>query len=219
MNLITIYMVDDYLLARIAVKKYFNTCENIKIIGDFSSVATCLEGLKRAQPDIILMDIDLPDINGIEATKIIKEKYPRIKVIIFTSSEREEQILAALAAGACGYVLKSNHADLKKIIETVEEGVFWMDLKSAKAAFSILPSPNSRDLENLYEDKELKNILTQRELEVLKLMAQGKTNSQIASEIIVSTNTAKAHVGKILSKLAVRDRVQAVVKAMRANLL
>lgn len=211
-------MVDDYLLARIAIKKYFDTCKDIEIIGDFSSVATCLEKLEQTQPDIILMDIDIPDINGIEATRIIKEKYPKIKVIIFTSSEHEEHILAALAAGACGYVLKNNHADLKKIVKTVEEGVFWMDLKSAKAAFSILPSPKIEEIENFYEDKELKNTLTQRELEVLKLMAQGKTNSQIASEIIVSTNTAKAHVGNILSKLEVKDRVQAVVKAMRANL-
>ena len=93
-----------------------------------------------------------------------------------------------------------------------------MDLEIAKLAFSIMPTPNVNDLENLYESKNIKNSLTARELEVLKLLIDGKTNSQIASEIIVSTNTAKAHVGSILNKLSAKDRVQAVVKAVRANI-
>ena len=100
----------------------------------------------------------------------------------------------------------------------VVNGKLQLDLELAKRAFSILPTPNIKDLDNLYVNKQLKNSLTQRELEVLKLLTDGKTNSQIAKEIIISTNTAKAHVGSIFNKLAVSDRVQAAVKAVRANL-
>ena len=219
MKTITIYVVDDYLLTRIAHKKYFASDENFKVIGDFQNAEDCLEQMKKVQADIILMDIELPEMNGIEAVKIIKEKYPKTKVIMFTSYENEERILASLACGACGYILKNNNEpNLKKVIKMVASGEFWMDLEIAKMAFSSIPIPNIKDLENLYENKKLKNSLTERELEVLKLLIEGKTNSQIAKEIIVSTNTAKAHVGNILNKLDVEDRVQAAVKAVRANL-
>ena len=165
------------------------------------------------------MDIELPKMNGIEATKLIKERFPKTKVIIFTSHKSEERILASLACGACGYVLKNNIGiNLEKAIKMVAKGEFWMDLEIAKLAFSRMPLPNFSDLENLYGNSNIKNSLTAREMEVLRLLIDGKTNSQIAREIIVSTNTAKAHVGNILTKLSVTDRVQAAVKAVRANL-
>ncbi|MBQ7286606.1 MAG: response regulator transcription factor [Candidatus Gastranaerophilales bacterium] len=219
MNPVNLYVVDDYLLARIAYRRYFADDNEIKLIEDFSSADECIEKMKTKQADIILMDIELPNINGIEATKIIKEKFPKTKVIICTSYKNEQRILASLACGACGYVLKnSSQTDLKNIIKNVAKGDFYMDLEIAKLAFSLIPTPNVNDLENLYENKNITNTLTAREMEVLKLLIDGKTNSQIAQEIIVSINTAKAHVGNILTKLSVTDRVQAAVKAVRANM-
>lgn len=219
MNPVSLYVVDDCLLTRIAARRYFSSDEEINFLEDFGNAKDCIEKMEKNPADIILMDIELPQMNGIEATKIIKEKYPKAKVIIYTSHKDEQRILASLACGACGYVLKNNfNNDLKNIIKMVARGEFWMDLEIAKLAFSIMPMPNVNDLENLYEDKSLKNILTARELEVLKLLIDGKTNSQIAQEIIVSINTAKAHVGSILTKLSVTDRVQAAVKAVRANM-
>ena len=219
MNPVTLYVVDNYLLTRIAHRRNFANDNEILFLEDFSNAEDCIKKMKHKPADIILMDIELPKMNGIEATKIIKEKYPRTKVIIYTSFKNDQKILASLACGACGYVLKSNqNIDLKKIIKMVAKGEFWMDLEIAKLAFSIMPTPNVNDLENLYESKNIKNSLTARELEVLKLLIDGKTNSQIAQEIIVSTNTAKAHVGNILTKLSVTDRVQAAVKAVRANM-
>lgn len=219
MKTITLYIVDDYLLTRIAHKRYFEHDDNYKILGDFQTAEECLDAMKKNEADIILMDIELPEMNGIEATKIIKDTYPKTKVIMFTSYENEERVLASLACGACGYVLKNTEEqELKKIIKMVTSGEFWMDLEIAKTAFASIPAPNIKDLENLYENRRLKNSLTDRELEVLRLLIEGKTNSQIAKEIIVSTNTAKAHVGNILMKLSVEDRVQAAVKAVRANL-
>lgn len=219
MNPVTLYVVDDYLLTRIAHRRYFSSDDSFNLLGDFSNAETCLERMHERQADVVLIDIDLSGMNGIEATSLIKEKYPKTKVIIFTSHKSEQQVLASLACGACGYVLKNKcDNDLKKIIKMVVNGQFWMDLEVAKLAFSAMPAPNIKDLENLYENRKLKNSLTQRELEVLRLLIDGKTNSQIAREIIVSTNTAKAHVGSILMKLSVTDRVQAAVKAVRANL-
>lgn len=219
MNPITLYVVDDYLLTRIAQRRYFSSDNEFKLLDDFSNAEDCLKKMETCPADIILMDIELQKMNGIEATKLIKEKYPKTKVIIFTSYKNEQRVLASLACGACGYVLKNNsNVDLKKIIKMVAQGEFWMDLEVAKLAFSLVPTPNVNDLENLYENKNLKNSLTSRELEVLKLLIDGKTNSQIAKEIIVSINTAKAHVGSILTKMHVTDRVQAAVKAVRANM-
>lgn len=219
MNPVSLYVVDDYLLTRIAHRRYFAQDKEIIFLEDFGSAEDCLEKMEKCPADIILMDIELPKMNGIEATKLIKEKYPKTKVIIYTSYKNDQRILASLACGACGYVLKNNpNVDLRNIIKMVARGEFWMDLEIAELAFSIVPAPNANDLENLYENKSLKNTLTARELEVLKLLIDGKTNSQIAQEIIVSINTAKAHVGSILTKLSVTDRVQAAVKAVRANM-
>lgn len=219
MNSITLYIVDNYLLTRIAYKKYFQNDKDFKIIGDFKSARECLEELKNTPVDIVLCDIELFDINGFELTKIIEKNFSSTKVIIVSACKTEEAILASFACGAVGYVLKNNfNKELKNVIKMVMKGEFHLDLEIAKMAFSNLPAPNIKDLENLYENKRLKNSLTQRELEVLKLLTDGKTNQEIANEIIVSTNTAKAHVGSILTKLNVDDRVQAAVKAVRANL-
>lgn len=219
MNPISLYLVDNSLLTRIANRRYFESDDEIKFLDDFSNPFDCIKSLEKQDADIVVMDVELPKMNGIAATKLIKDKFPKTKVIIYSSYQNEQRVLASLACGACGYVLKNkSNSYLKKAIKMVAQGEFWMDLEIAKLAFSVMPLPNVSDLENLYENRSLKNVLTSRELEVLKLMIDGKTNSQIAKEIIVSTNTAKAHVGSILTKLSVQDRVQAVVKAVRANM-
>jgi len=222
--IITIFIVDDYLLSRVAYKRYFSSYPEFKVIQDFSNAVECIKNLKKYQPDVIIMNIDLPKINGIQATKLISQKYPKTKIIIITSDRDEQKILASLACGACGYIVKNedennnNSIDFKKIINIIMEGNLYLSLKTAHFAFSCLPNPNEKDIDNLYEYKNIRTLLTKRELEVLKLLIEGKTNAQIAKEIIVSTNTIKAHVGKIFEKMNVNDRVQAAVKAVRAGL-
>ena len=219
MNAISIYIVDDYLLTRIANKRCFLHDNNFIVEGDFSNARDCIKALEKKEVDVVLMDIELPGINGIEATKIIKEKFPKIKVIILTSFKDVQRVLASLACGACGYIMKNNSGmDLKNIIKMVMKGEFWMDYDVAKPAFSSIPCPDIQNFDIVSESERLKNSLTNRELQVLKLLIDGKTNSQIAKEIIISTNTAKAHVGNILTKLSAKDRVQAAVKAVRANI-
>ena len=219
MNNITISIVDDCLLSRIAYRRYFSLHCEYNIIGDFQNAIECILEMKKRQSDVLIMDIELPKLDGIEAIKIISKKYPKTKIIIITSNKDEQKILASLSCGACGYIIKTdNNLDLKKAIDTVLEGNIFLDIQTAQLAFSSLPNYNEKELFNSFENKMLKSSLTQRELEVLKLLTDGKTNAQIAKEIIVSTNTIKAHVGKILEKMKVEDRVQAAVKAVRLGL-
>jgi len=219
MGLTTLYIVDSYLLTRVSNKRYFIDDESFEVIDDFSNALDFLRAMKKKPADVVFTDIDLPDMNGIKLTKIIKEEYPETKVLILTSCCISEKILAALSCGVSGFVLKEDRSvDLKKVVNIVLNNIFYINSEVAKIAFSSIPVPNIEDIENLYETNKLKNSLTARELEVLRLLAAGKTNSQIAKEIIVSTNTAKAHVGSILTKLSVKDRVQAAVKAVKANL-
>lgn len=218
MKKLTLYLVDNYLLDRISNKKRFENNKQYAVLGDFQNARECLDALKITQPDIIITDLDLSDINGIEFCKIVKEKYPTVKIIVLTSFEDESKILASISTGASAYVIKEK-SDMEHVIDIVANGGFWLDSELAIRTFSKIPQPDSKNLENLYEHENIKYCLTKRELEVLKLMTQGKTNSQIANEIFVSINTIKAHVGNILEKFGAADRVQASVMAIRANIL
>lgn len=217
MNTISLYLVDNYFLTRISWKKYLNLQDNIEVLGDFKDAGECFKAIAAKQPNIVILDVELPQINGIEACRIIKEKYPKIKVVIFTTCEDYDKVLASLSCGACAYAVKGK-SDIIKVIGIVMQEGIWIEPELSRKAFSKLPAANLKNLENPYKYENYKEILTQRELEVLKFIIEGKTNAQIAKEIVVSTNTIKAHVGNILEKLGAVDRVQAAVIAVRANL-
>jgi len=216
MNYLTLYIIDNYLLSRIIYKKQLEKNKKIKILNVFSNIKECIENMEKKQADLILMNITNEKINGKRITEFFKEKYPKTKIIAFVINNDKQTILSALSDGVSGFILKENN-NIKKAINIIIHDGFWMDLEIANFIFPKLA--NSKKIHNEKEHNNLKNILTKRELEVLKLLIEGKTNSQIATEIIVSTNTAKAHVGSILTKLNVKDRVQAAVKAVRINLV
>ncbi|MBR2069362.1 MAG: response regulator transcription factor [Candidatus Gastranaerophilales bacterium] len=217
MAVLTLFLVDDDLLTRISHKRRLEFKSNIKVIGEFSNAQDCIKALARKQPDLILMDLELSGVNGIEACRFIKTNYPKVKIIILTSFEDDSKVLASLSQGANGYAVKGR-CDIGKVIDIVMNGGFWIDSKLACHAFSKIVTPSFSNLEALEMHCLLREKLTQRELEVLKLITEGKTNTEIAQEIVVSTNTIKAHVGSILEKLEAADRVQAAVIAIRANL-
>lgn len=219
MDKISIYVVEDYFLTRASYRHFLGDVEDIKLLGDFETAEECLEAMEKKPADIVLMDLGLPFMNGIEATRIISEKYPETKVVVLTSHENEEEVLACAAIGASGYVLKDTEIEtLKKVIRAVNIGALWFDPQIADVTKSVIPKPKSTDINNLYNKKDLKSVLTERELEVLKLISEGKSNVEIGEIMMVSTNTAKAHVGNILSKLSVTDRVQAAVMAVKSDL-
>ena len=221
---ISLYIVEDYKLTRTTYKHFFSQMEDeINILGDFETAEECLEKLKEQPADIVLMDIGLPYMNGITATGIINKKFPKTKVIMLTSHEREDEIFAALGSGAKAYTLKDLELpSLVNAIKEVNTGAVWIDPRIAAIALAYFPEPESTDLEKLYVKtkprKKLNVRLTEREIEILKLVKQGKKNREIGEIIHISEHTAKSHISKILKKLSVTDRVQAAVKALEYNL-
>ena len=159
-------------------------------------------------------------MNGLEATIKIKEVSPSTKIIILTSHERNEEVIAALGSGANAYCLKDITPEtLSSVIKNVAEGACWVDAAVSSAALNFFPKPENVSFISTNEVQDARAQLTERELEVLKHLVKGKSNTEIAKELIVSVHTAKAHVCSILQKLCVDDRVQAAVKAIKENII
>ena len=170
--------------------------------------------------DIVLMDIELQKMNGIEATLKVKEINPNVKVIALTSHDREEEVIAALSAGAMAYCLKDiDPVKLADVIRDVSEGVCWLDPMIARKVLDSFPKQEALGILRDKSSEEGRVPLTEREFEVLKHLVDGKSNTEIAKELIVSVHTAKAHVCSILQKMCVNDRVQAAVKAVKEGLV
>ena len=217
---ISIYIVEDYLLIRKSLTHIINKSQDFEVIGDFENAEDFLEKFKTAPSDVVIMDLGLPRMNGLQATKIIKEISPETKVIILTSHENDDEVIAALAVGANAYCLKEIESLLiHSIIKDVYKGALWLHPQISDVPYTIAPKPHSLELDKLYNTSQYNLSLTEREKEVLTLIVEGKTNAQIAEKMLISTHTAKAHVGNILNKLSVEDRVQAAVKAGRTKIV
>lgn len=217
---ISLYIVEDYRLTRAGIKHILSNFQDIKILNEFETAEECIEAMEKQPADIILMDIGLPKMSGIEATKFLKRKYPQTKIVILTSREKDEYVVSALLAGANAYCLKESEEDnLINIIKTVKDGALWLAPQIAQIPFNYLPTRTTGKVCALSEKEKTNLRLSSREISVLNLMAEGKTNPEIAKEIIISVHTVKAHVANIFSKLGVDDRVQAVVKAVKSNIV
>ncbi len=217
---INVLLVEDQKLIRVGLKSLFEGQDEITVSSEAQSGKEAVEKFRTNHPDVVVMDIGLPDISGIEATKRILEIDNKAKVIILTSHLSEQEIIDALHAGACAYVMKDISTDaLKMIIKTVEQGAMWLDpqvvpILREKNCGVIPPRQMSRAM-----FKEQHANLTQREYEVLKLVVDGLSNHEIAEELTISEHTAKAHVCNIIQKLVVDDRTQAAVKALKEGLV
>lgn len=217
---IRILLVEDHKLMRVGLKSLFEEHKELEVISEAQSGKEAIENYKISHPDVVLMDIGLPDMNGIEATKKIIENSSNAKIIILTSHLSEQEVMDALHAGACAYVMKDINIEiLKMIIRTVKDGAMWLDPQAVpilreKNCGVIPPRQMSRAM-----FKEQHANLTQREYEVLKLVVDGKSNNEIAQELTISEHTAKAHVCNIIQKLVVDDRTQAAVKALKEGLV
>lgn len=217
LNTINVLIIEDYKLTRIGLKYFLEKAENIRVIGEADNAETGLALFQELKPDIVLMDLGLPKMNGIEATKKIREINPEARIIVLTSHSCDNEVLTTLGSGAQGYCLKDISPELLvKVIQEVNEGAMWFDPQIARTALSIFQRQGK-----MFQNSKDKNLshLTEREYEVLKLLVDGKSNTEIAEELIVSVHTAKAHVCNILQKLCVDDRVQAAVKAIKENII
>lgn len=217
---IKVVIVEDYKLTRVGLRSALNEYEHINVVGEAEDALRGLEIIKNTQPEVVLMDLGLPGMNGLEATQKVKEMLPNTKIIVLTSHDREEEVLAALGSGANAYCLKDiSPMTLSVVIRNVADGACWLDPAIAKTALNLFPKPENLNLRNSGEVNDARAQLTEREFEVLRLLVKGKSNTEIAKELIVSVHTAKAHVCSILQKLCVDDRVQAAVKAIKENII
>ena len=220
--MINVLLVEDHELYRMGLTMVLDKTDDINLIAQASDG---LDGIKKAReysPNVILMDIGLPNVDGIESTARIKEFLPETKILILTSRNGEQDILSAFAAGADGYVMKGATPEQTiSAIKAVNEGVGWIDPAIAKVVFSNLGKTASGSTITETEEVKSKNAygLTERELEVLELMVDGLTNPQIAEKLVITRATAKAHVHSILQKLCAASRTQATVTAMKEGLV
>ena len=217
---VRVVIVEDYKLTRIGLRSTLNEFENVTVIGEAEDAVSGLEIIQREKPDVVLMDLGLPGMNGLEATMKVKEVSPDTNVVILTSHERGEEVVAALGAGACSYCVKDIDPNvLSQVITSAAKGACWIDATVAKVALNLFPKPENIPNLPKMDVTDARAQLTDRELEVLRHLVQGKSNTEIAKELIVSVHTAKAHVCSILQKLCVDDRVQAAVKAIKENII
>ncbi|MEC0299476.1 response regulator transcription factor [Peribacillus frigoritolerans] len=209
--MIKVLFVDDHEMVRIGVSAYLSAQSDIEVIGEADNGMKAVELAMELRPDIILMDLVMPEMDGIEATKRIIEKWPEAKIIIVTSFLDDEKVYPALEAGATSYMLKTSKAsEIARAVRSTFQGQSVLE-----------PEVTGKMMEKLRRPKitQLHDQLTNREMEILLLMTQGKTNQEIADELYIALKTAKVHVSNILSKLAVQDRTQAVIYAFKHSLV
>ncbi|MBR6163109.1 response regulator transcription factor [bacterium] len=208
-----ILIVEDHALIRFGLKTAFESKDFIKEIYEAGTGEEAVETVKKHKIDAVIMDLGLPSMDGIEATKRIKAFSQDIKVLVLTSHNSEEEVIASLRAGANAYCSKDVNPDsLAQIVKSVIEGAAWFDPKVAHIVLNAVANDKSK-LKSLDEFN-----LTDREKQVLMYLREGDSNGEIAKKLQVSINTVKVHVSSIIQKLGVEDRTQAAIKALGCNI-
>ncbi len=219
-GVIKVVIVEDFKLTRVGLRCALNSNPDLDVIAECEDAMEGLKIIERHKPDVVLMDLGLPVMNGIEAMHKVREISNDIKIIALTSHDREEEVIAALSSGANAYCLKDiDPIKLAEVIRDVRAGVCWIDPVVAQLALNSFPKIDNVGLLPNKSQGEGRVPLTEREYEVLKHLVTGKSNTEIAKELIVSVHTAKAHVCSILQKMCVNDRVQAAVKAVKEGMV
>ncbi|SFA80885.1 MULTISPECIES: response regulator transcription factor [unclassified Bacillus (in: firmicutes)] len=210
---IRILIADDHHVVRRGLVFFLKTQQEIEIIGEARNGKEAVELASKLNPDLILMDLVMPVMNGIEATKLIKQENPHIKIMMLTSFSDQDHVIPAIEAGASGYQLKDIEPDdLVRAIKQLMNGVNQLHPKATSHLLEHMTNKNN-------QRKEPIESLTRREIEVLKEVANGKSNKEIASTLFISEKTVKTHVSNILSKLELADRTQAALFAVRNGVM
>ena len=221
MDNVKVLLVEDHEMTRLGISLVCENTEGIELIAQAEDGKKGVETALKLHPDIVLMDIGLPEIDGIQATELIKKQAPDIKILMFTSREGENDVFDSLSAGADGYIMKG--ADKEQIIaaiKTVADGAAWLDPSIARLVLSSVKKQYVQDSQAI-SAKSQKNVygLTEKELEVLALIVEGLSNEQISQRLVVAISTAKAHVHNILQKLYAKSRTQAARTAVKEGLV
>ena len=217
---ISVVLADDQALMRMGFRMVLEAEEDIAVVGEASDGTSALAQAKALHPDVILMDVRMPGMNGIEATERIARECPGTRVLILTTFDLDEYAFAGLRAGASGFLLKDTRpTELAEAIRTVASGEAVVSPRITQRMLEMFATslPNSGTPAQASDPRI--DSLTPREKEILVLMSQGMSNAEIAEHLVVSATTVKTHVGNVLAKLDVRDRVQAVVVAYETGLM
>jgi DNA-binding NarL/FixJ family response regulator len=216
---IRILIVDDQQLLRLGFRMIFEAEQDLEVAGEAGDGTEAVRLTGQTRPDVVLMDIRMPRTTGIEATEQIVARYPATRVLVLTTFDLDEYAFAALRAGASGFLLKNAEpAELLAAIRTVASGDAVVAPRVTRKLLERFASQLPASPDDSGEDPRL-SLLTPREREVLTEMARGLSNAEIAGRLFLSESTVKTHVGRILPKLGLRDRVQAVVFAYETRLI
>ncbi|GAA0589103.1 response regulator transcription factor [Virgibacillus siamensis] len=209
--MINVLFADDHEMVRIGVSAYLSAQADIEVIAEADDGGEAVRLALELKPDIILMDLVMPEMDGIEATKQIIEQWPEAKIIVVTSFLDDEKVYPALEAGATSYMLKTSKAD--EIAGAIRKTYAGESILEPEVTGKIMNRMREKPADVLHDQ------LTDREMEILLLIAQGKTNQEIADELYIALKTVKVHVSNILGKLEVQDRTQAVIYAFKNDLV
>lgn len=211
-----VLLAEDHPLIRVGLKFLFDKSENFSVIGEASDGEEAVKLAEQLKPDVIVMDLRMPVLDGIQATRAIRKKWADAKIVLLTLYNSEAEILGALQAGVRGYCLKDTHFErLVAGIRCVLAGDMWLDSEVDDKLVRVLPAvlnPSERE-------EEQEPSLSEREVDVLALLVQGLSNSEIADKLQISSETVKSHLRHIMKKLSVNDRTQAAVKALKQGLV
>lgn len=230
-NTVRLILADDHQLFREGLKRIINLEDDLEVVAECSDGQKALEACLKIAPDVILMDINMPKLNGVEATQQIKELCPNTRIIILSIHDDESYVFEALRQGASGYLLKDMEADLLiEAIRLVSKGQAYIHpqvtgklidelkrLSIQEAHFSEMNGILREEKEEYFDlpDQSWRDLLTRREVEVLQLMTEGRSNRMIGEALFISEKTVKNHVSSILQKMEVNDRTQAVITAIK----
>lgn len=212
-NPITLMIVDDHAVVRQGLTAFLQTQDDIEIIGEAENGAQLLALLPESVPDVVLMDLIMPDMDGVEATRRVKVVSPHSQVIIFTSYYKDEHIFPAIRAGALSYILKDSKP--VELVDAIRKAAHGEAVLHPRVAARLVQEVQGvrRDAPNPFSE------LSDREMEILRLIASGNSNREIAEILVISEKTVKSHVSNILSKLHLADRTQAAVYAWNQGIV
>ena len=214
MKKINTIIVEDHPLTRETLAYQIKKLDKINLMAALENGAQALEFVEKQTPDVILMDIDMPVMDGVQATLEIKKKNNKINVIMLTNHQDKAKVLDAFQSGANGYCVKNIKIDeLSRVIDTITDGGIWIDTKIAGYIFDVLKKVEEKQKQETQTLEEFN--ISEREAEVLKLIADGLSNEEICEKLFISKNTVKNHVASIISKLSVKDRTQAAIFALK----
>jgi DNA-binding NarL/FixJ family response regulator len=210
-----VLLVDDHDLFRTGLRNLLGDQDGLQIVGEGTTGSEAVRLVRELAPDVVVMDLNMPEMSGVEATRQISAQSPLTRVIVLTISEDDGDVMDAVVAGACGYLLKD--ASIQDVVTGIRSAAIGSSLISPAIAAKVLQRVRATT-EDSDMAESIRTELSDRELEVLKLVANGKDNAEIAAVLVISPKTVKNHISNILMKLQIQNRIQAAVYAVRSGL-